>query len=177
MKKLKLILCVSRNSLIQNPGVKLKIHRKKKLGVILFVAAGLSATVGLTLFALGQNMNMFYTPSQVAMGEVESGRRFRIGGMVKEGSFISESDSLKVRFETTDFVHAVPIEYEGILPDLFREGQGIVAEGSVDSRGVFSASKVLAKHDENYMSQEVKAALDAADALKSNTSLQSISER
>ena len=106
----------------------MKIHRKKKLGVILFVAAGLSATVGLTLFALGQNMNMFYTPSQVAMGEVETGRRFRIGGMVKEGSFISESDSLKVRFETTDFVHAVPIEYEGILPDLFREGQGIVAE-------------------------------------------------
>jgi cytochrome c-type biogenesis protein CcmE len=101
----------------------LKLHRKKKLGVILFVAAGLSATVGLTLFALGQNMNMFYTPSQVAMGEVEAGRRFRIGGMVKEGSFVSESDSLKVRFETTDFVHAVPIEYEGILPDLFREGQ------------------------------------------------------
>ena len=155
----------------------MKLHRKKKLGVILFIAAGLSATVGLTLFALGQNMNMLYTPSQVAMGEVETGRRFRIGGMVKEGSFVSESDSLKVRFETTDFVHAVPIEYEGILPDLFREGQGIVAEGSVDSRGVFSASKVLAKHDENYMSQEVKAALDAAGASTANNSLQTNSER
>ena len=155
----------------------MKLHRKRKLAVILFVATGLSATVGLTLFALGQNMNMFYTPSQVAMGEVEVGRRFRIGGMVKEGSFISDSDSLKVRFETTDYAHAVPVEYEGILPDLFREGQGIVAEGSVDSQGVFSASKVLAKHDENYMSQEVKAALDASGASTANNSIQNNSER
>ena len=88
----------------------MKLHRKRKLAVILFVAAGLSATIGLTLFALGQNMNMFYTPSQVAMGEVEVGRRFRIGGMVKEGSFVSDSDSLKVRFETTDYSHSVPVE-------------------------------------------------------------------
>ena len=155
----------------------MKLHRKRKLAVILFVATGLSATVGLTLFALGQNMNMFYTPSQVAMGEVEVGRRFRIGGMVKEGSFVSDSDSLKVRFETTDYAHAVPVEYEGILADLFREGQGIVAEGSVDSQGVFSASKVLAKHDENYMSQEVKAALDASGASTANNSIQNNSER
>ena len=155
----------------------MKLHRKRKLAVILFVATGLSATVGRTLFALGQNMNMFYTPSQVAMGEVEVGRRFRIGGMVKEGSFVSDSDSLKVRFETTDYAHAVPVEYEGILPDLFREGQGIVAEGSVDSQGVFSASKVLAKHDENYMSQEVKAALDASGASTANNSIQNNSER
>lgn len=155
----------------------MKLHRKRKLAVILFVATGLSATVGLTLFALGQNMNMFYTPSQVAMGEVEVGRRFRIGGMVKEGSFVSDSDSLKVRFETTDYAHAVPVEYEGILPDLFREGQGIVAEGSVDSQGIFSASKVLAKHDENYMSQEVKAALDASGASTANNSIQNNSER
>ena len=155
----------------------MKLHRKRKLAVILFVATGLSATVGLTLFALGQNMNMFYTPSQVAMGEVEVGRRFRIGGMVKEGSFVSDSDSLKVRFETTDYAHAVPVEYEGILPDLFREGQGIVAEGSVDSQGVFSASKVLAKHDENYMSQEVKAALDASGASTANNSIQNNPER
>ena len=142
----------------------MKRHRKRKLAVIIFITLGLSATIGLTLFALGQNMNMFYTPSQVALGEVEAGRNFRIGGMVKEGTFISAMDSLQVRFETTDFIHSVPIEYEGILPDLFREGQGIVAEGSVDARGVFSASRVLAKHDENYMSQEVKAALDAASA-------------
>ena len=93
---------------------------------------------------------------------MREGQRIRIGGMVKEGSVVSANDSLQVRFETTDYVHAVPIEYEGILPDLFREGQGIVAEGSVDASGVFHASRVLAKHDENYMSQEVKAALDAA---------------
>ena len=155
----------------------MKLHRKRKLAVILFVATGLSATVGLTLFALGQNMNMFYTPSQVAMGEVEVGRRFRIARLVKEGSFVSDSDSLKVRFETTDYAHAVPVEYEGILPDLFREGQGIVAEGSVDSQGVFSASKVLAKHDENYMSQEVKAALDASGVSTANNSFQNNSER
>jgi cytochrome c-type biogenesis protein CcmE len=146
------------------------------LAVIIFVATGLSVTVGLTLFALGQNMNMFYTPSQVALGEVEVGRQFRIGGMVKEGTFVSASDSLRVNFETTDYVHAVPVQYEGILPDLFREGQGIVAEGSVDADGVFMASKVLAKHDENYMSQEVKAALDAAGTSQPNQNFQNRAE-
>jgi cytochrome c-type biogenesis protein CcmE len=142
----------------------------------MFVATGLSVTIGLTLFALGQNMNMFYTPSQVALGEVEVGRQFRIGGMVKEGTFVSATDSLRVKFETTDYVHAVPVQYEGILPDLFREGQGIVAEGSVDADGVFMASKVLAKHDENYMSQEVKAALDAAGTSQSNQNFQNRAE-
>jgi cytochrome c-type biogenesis protein CcmE len=121
-------------------------------------------------------MNMFYTPSQVALGEVEVGRQFRIGGMVKEGTFVSASDSLRVNFETTDYVHAVPVQYEGILPDLFREGQGIVAEGSVDAGGVFTASKVLAKHDENYMSQEVKAALDAAGTSQSSQNFQNRAE-
>ena len=140
----------------------MKTHRRKKLSIILFVAAGLSVSVGLILYAMSQNINLFYTPTQVAQGEVSVGQRIRIGGMVKEGSVVSANDSLQVRFETTDYVHAVPIEYEGILPDLFREGQGIVAEGSVDASGVFHASRVLAKHDENYMSQEVKAALDAA---------------
>ena len=140
----------------------MKPHRQKKLSMILFITAGLSVSVGLILYAMSQNINLFYTPTQVAQGEVREGQRIRIGGMVKEGSVVSANDSLQVRFETTDYVHAVPIEYEGILPDLFREGQGIVAEGSVDASGVFHASRVLAKHDENYMSQEVKAALDAA---------------
>ncbi len=140
----------------------MKTHRQKKLTIILFVTAGLTVSVGLILFAMSQNINLFYTPTQVAEGEVMIGQQIRIGGMVKEGSVVSANDSLLVRFETTDFIHAVPIEYEGILPDLFREGQGIVAEGTVDAAGVFHASRVLAKHDENYMSQEVKAALDAA---------------
>jgi len=142
----------------------MKPHRKKKLGIILFIAAGLSVAAGVTLFALSQNINMFFTPTQVADGEVKTDTYFRIGGMVKEGSIVHSGDSLEVKFITTDFVSDVPIQYEGILPDLFREGQGIVAEGKVDVAGVFQASKVLAKHDENYMSAEVKAAMDSAAA-------------
>lgn len=146
----------------------MKPHRKKKLGIILFIAAGLSVAAGVTLFALSQNINMFFTPTQVADGEVNAGTQFRIGGMVKEGSIVRADDSLQVKFVTTDFVSEVPIHYDGILPDLFREGQGIVAEGQVDSAGIFQASRVLAKHDENYMSPEVKAALDAAGASAEN---------
>lgn len=144
----------------------MKPHRRKKLGIILFIAAGLSVAAGVTLFALSQNINMFFTPTQVAEGEVEIGTQFRIGGMVKEGSIERAGDSLDVAFVTTDFVSDVPIQYTGILPDLFREGQGIVAEGQIDVAGVFKASRVLAKHDENYMSPEVKAAMDAAGASK-----------
>lgn len=146
----------------------MKPHRRKKLGIIVFIAVGLSLAVGLTVYALRQNINMFYTPTQVAQGEVNSGVNFRIGGMVKEGSIVEAQDSLQVDFVTTDYVSEVLIKYDGILPDLFREGQGIVAEGQIDSAGVFMASKVLAKHDENYMSQEVKAALDAAGASGQN---------
>ena len=149
----------------------MKPHRRKRLGIILFIAAGLSVSVGLILYAMSQNINLFYTPTQVAEGEVEVGQRIRIGGMVKEGSYESAEDSLQVRFETTDYVNSVPIYFEGILPDLFREGQGIVAEGTVDAEGIFQASRVLAKHDENYMSQEVKAALDAAGATPENHQL------
>lgn len=146
----------------------MKPHRQKRLGIILFIAVGLALAVGLTLFALRQNINMFYTPTQVAGGEVTTGVNFRIGGMVKEGSVEEAQDSLQVSFVTTDYVSDVPISYVGILPDLFREGQGIVAEGQIDAAGVFQASKVLAKHDENYMSPEVKAALDAAGASSEN---------
>ena len=146
----------------------MKPHRQKRLGIVLFIAVTLSLAIGLTLFALGQNIDLFFTPTQVAQGEVEAGQRIRIGGMVKEGSFYSADDSLMVQFATTDYVNEVVIHYEGILPDLFREGQGVVVEGSVDAAGVFRASRVLAKHDENYMSQEVKAALDAAGASATN---------
>ena len=146
----------------------MKPHRRKKLGIILFIAAGLSVAVGFAAFALKQNINMFYTPTQVSEGEVGAGQHFRIGGMVKTGTVLGAADSLKVSFVTTDFVSDVPIQYEGILPDLFREGQGIVAEGEMDAAGVFQASRVLAKHDENFMSPEVKAALDAAGASTDN---------
>ena len=146
----------------------MKPHRRNRLGVILFIAVGLSVATGLTLYALSQNINMFYSPTQVANGEVGAGTMFRIGGMVKDGSVDQRQESLAVSFVTTDFVHEVPIEYEGILPDLFREGQGIVAEGRLDAAGVFQASRVLAKHDENYMSPEVRAALEQAGASPEN---------
>ncbi|MCG8413540.1 MAG: cytochrome c maturation protein CcmE [Pseudomonadales bacterium] len=154
----------------------MKPHRQKRLGIILFIAMGLALAVGLTLFALRQNINMFYTPTQVAEGEVTTGVNFRIGGMVKEGSVEEAQDSLQVSFVTTDYVSDVPISYVGILPDLFREGQGIVAEGQIDAAGVFQASKVLAKHDENYMSPEVKAALDAAGASTENHPMSGLPE-
>jgi cytochrome c-type biogenesis protein CcmE len=150
----------------------MKPHRRKRLGIILFIAAGLSVAIGLTLFALSQNIDLFFTPTQVAQGEVNPGDRVRIGGMVREGSVESAQDSLQVRFATTDYVHDVDVRYEGILPDLFREGQGVVVEGSIDTNGVFQASRVLAKHDENYMSPEVKAALDAAGASADNHPMQ-----
>lgn len=150
----------------------MKPHRQKRLGIILFIAVGLSIAVGLTLFALGQNINMFYTPTQVAGGEVDAGVQFRIGGMVKAGTIQEDQSSLRVQFVTTDYSSDVPVVYEGILPDLFREGQGVVAEGQIDAEGVFLASKVLAKHDENYMSPEVKAALDAAGASSDNHPMQ-----
>ena len=141
----------------------MKSHRKKTLGIILFIAAGLSVAIGLSLYALSSNIDLFYTPTQVAAGEVTPGQRIRVGGMVKEGSVKHSEEQLQVNFITTDYAHDVDVQYSGILPDLFREGQGIVAEGSVTSDGQFLASRVLAKHDENYMSVEVKAAMDAAD--------------
>ena len=144
----------------------MKPHRRKKLAVILFIALGLSAGIGLTAYALRQNINMFYTPTQIAAGEVMGTQTIRVGGMVKEGSIESPGDSVVTKFIATDYAADVAIYYEGRLPDLFREGQGVVVEGQVDNAGIFQASKVLAKHDENYMSQEVRAALDASDMSK-----------
>ncbi len=116
--------------------------------------------VGLVLFALQENINLFYNPTQIAEGEAPEGARIRAGGMVVEGSIKRDDSSLLVNFELTDFNASIPVEYTGILPDLFREGQGIVAMGSVDASGVFQADEVLAKHDENYMPPEVQDALE-----------------
>lgn len=140
----------------------MKPHRRKKLGIIIFIAVGLGTAIGLSLYALSNNIDLFFTPTQVAAGEVTPGQRIRVGGMVKEGSVEHSQEVLEVSFITTDYNHDVRIQYAGILPDLFREGQGIVAEGAMAADGTFIASRVLAKHDENYMSVEVKAALDAA---------------
>ena len=141
----------------------MKPHRKKKLGIILFIASGLAVAIGLSLYALSNNIDLFFTPTQVMAGEVMEGQRIRIGGMVKDGSVEHDANSLAVRFITTDYSYDLPVHYDGILPDLFREGQSVVVEGAL-AGGVFTASRVLAKHDENYMSVEVKAAMDAAKA-------------
>jgi len=119
---------------------------------------GLSVAVGLTLYALSNNINLFYPPAEVAAGEAPEGTTIRVGGMVVDDSVIRDPESLKVSFQVTDFAEKVTIKYEGILPDLFREGQGIVAEGQLQN-GVLMADIVLAKHDEQYMPPEIAESL------------------
>lgn len=136
--------------------------RKKKLVLLSSMVAAVAVAVGLVLFALSENINLFYTPTQIAQGEAPVGQRIRAGGMVVEGSIKRAPDSLDVEFAVTDYEHEVVVKYSGILPDLFREGQGIVTMGSMNAEGQFEASEVLAKHDENYMPPEVEAALKAS---------------
>ena len=134
--------------------------RKKRLILVLFLVFGVGVAVSLALYALNQNINLFYSPLQIVNGEAPENTRIRAGGMVVEGSVIRDQQSLHVKFEMTDYAQTVPVEFTGILPDLFREGQGIVAQGSLDAQGVFQAVEVLAKHDENYMPPEVAYALE-----------------
>jgi cytochrome c-type biogenesis protein CcmE len=136
--------------------------RKKRLTIVLFLLVGVSVAVGLTTYALRQNINLFYDPSQIAEGEAPVDVRIRAGGMVEEGSVRRDPESLMVEFRVTDFTSSVLMEYTGILPDLFAEGQGVVAMGRLDGNGRFVADQVLAKHDENYMSPEVNEALEKA---------------
>jgi cytochrome c-type biogenesis protein CcmE len=141
-----------------------KMHpiRKKRLMIVLFLVAGVSIAVALTTYALRQNINLFYDPSQIAAGEAPMDVRIRAGGMVKENSVVRDPESLKVAFSVTDFTSSVPMEYTGILPDLFAEGQGVVAMGRLNEKGLFVADQVLAKHDEKYMPPEVNDALEKA---------------
>lgn len=134
--------------------------RKRKLGMMMLFIFILSLVVGLVLYALRQNISLFYTPTQIALGEATSLRPIRAGGMVVPGSIVREADGLTVHFKVTDYQHTVDIVYHGILPDLFREGQGIVASGLLIDNQHFKATNVLAKHDEKYMPPEVKDALD-----------------
>ncbi|HEY0963833.1 MAG TPA: cytochrome c maturation protein CcmE [Pseudomonadales bacterium] len=141
--------------------------RKQKLMIVFAILLGSAATVALLLFAFNQGLNVFYTPTEVAEGKVAARQNFRIGGMVKEGSLVKQGlEGSRIAFVATDMNEDIPVEYTGVLPDLFREGQGVVADGYLDESGVFQAQQILAKHDENYMSAEVKAALDAAAAKK-----------
>ena len=124
--------------------------------------AGLGIAAALVLNAFQSNLVFFLTPSQVAANEAPRDRNFRIGGLVEAGSVVRDKDGLTVRFRVTDTAQTIPVVYTGILPDLFREGKGVVAQGRVGSDGVFKASEVLAKHDENYMPPEAAEALKKA---------------
>ena len=135
--------------------------RHKRFALIIGALAALGAAAALVLSAFEENLVFFFTPTQVAAGEAPKNRAFRIGGMVKEGSV--QRDGVNVRFVVTDTAQDVPVMYTGILPDLFREGKGVVTQGKLDDGGkIFKASEVLAKHDENYMPPEAQAALDQA---------------
>lgn len=133
--------------------------RRKRLFVVLGILGGVAASVSLAVMASRQNIMFYYDPSQVAAGKEPLGKRFRIGGMVVKGSVARKPGDLQVRFVLTDFAHQVPVEYTGVLPDLFREGQGIIAHGTMNANGAFVADEVLAKHDEKYMPPEVAASL------------------
>ncbi|UYO75335.1 cytochrome c maturation protein CcmE [Halomonas qinghailakensis] len=136
--------------------------RKQKLFVILGLVSLTAIAVGLTLYALRSNINLFFSPVQIAQGDAPMERQIRAGGMVKEGSVSRDSESLDVEFTVTDYVDDLEVYYSGILPDLFREGQGVVVVGELQADGRLYADKVLARHDENYMPPEVAQALEEA---------------
>lgn len=138
--------------------------RKKRLLVISAIVLALGAAVALVMYALQQNINLFYSPSQIALGEAPRNANIRAGGLVVDGSVKRNPETLAVVFEVTDFQHTVIIEYRGILPDLFREGQGVVAQGQLNEDGIFIATEVLAKHDEKYMPPEVSEAVKKAQS-------------
>ena len=134
--------------------------RHKRIAMVAGGLAALAAAAALILTAFQQNLVFFFTPSQVAANEAPQGRTFRIGGLVEKGSVKRQPDGVTVRFVVTDTAKSMPVLYRGVLPDLFREGKGVVAQGRIGADGMFQASEVLAKHDENYMPPE------AADAVK-----------
>lgn len=142
--------------------------RKKRLTIVLFLVVGIAIAVGLTTYALRQNINLFYDPTEIAAGNAPMDVRIRAGGMVEEGSVKRDTDSLNVQFRVTDYSASVPVQYEGILPDLFAEGQGVVAMGRLNAEGLFMADQVLAKHDENYMPPEVAESLERAERKKAD---------
>ncbi|NCN88469.1 MAG: cytochrome c maturation protein CcmE [Gallionella sp.] len=140
--------------------------RQKRLTWILLGVALVAAAVGLVLFALKNNVSLYFTPTQVHHNEAPQGRNFRIGGLVEEGSVQREKDGLTVRFNITDTAERMAVIYKGILPDLFKEGKGVVAQGKLEEGNVFRAEEVLAKHDENYMPPEAADAIKKAEAGK-----------
>lgn len=150
--------------------------RTKRFALIAAGIVVLCAAAAFVLNAFQSNLVFFFTPTQVSNGEAPKGRTFRAGGMVKEGSLVRDNAAAgggnTVRFVITDTVHEMPVTYVGLLPDLFKEGKGVVAQGKLGDDGVFVASEVLAKHDENYMPPEAQHAMDQAAAAKAAKSVQ-----
>jgi cytochrome c-type biogenesis protein CcmE len=144
--------------------------RQKRMVLVGLVLAGVAGAVFLALTAFQKNLLYFYTPSQVASGEAPKDYTFRVGGLVVQGS-VKRSEGVTVRFDVTDGAATVPVTYTGILPDLFREGKGVVAQGQIKPDGKFNASEVLAKHDENYMPPEAQHALNQAAIEKASKTL------
>jgi cytochrome c-type biogenesis protein CcmE len=138
--------------------------RHKRLGFLLLGLVGLAAITGLVLNAMQGNLSYFFSPTEVAEGKAPSDHIFRLGGLVEMGSVQRASGDLKVNFVVSDGAEKINVSYTGILPDLFKEGQGVIAQGKLGGDGVFLAQEVLAKHDENYMPPEVKDALDKGHA-------------
>ena len=132
--------------------------RQKRMTLVASILVGVSVAAWLGMKALQANVMFFFDPSQIAAGQAPQGERFRLGGMVEKGSVVKSEGSLDIRFLVTDFKHTVPVKYSGILPDLFREGQGVVAHGRLQN-GTFVADEILAKHDEKYMPPEVAKSL------------------
>ena len=136
--------------------------RHKRIALIVAGLAVLAIAATLVLNAFRSNLVFFFTPTQVAAHEAPQGRNFRIGGLVEKGSVKRQPDGVTVRFVVTDTAKSVPVMFTGILPDLFKEGKGVVAQGKLGADGVFAASEVLAKHDENYMPPEAADAVERA---------------
>lgn len=141
-------------------------RKHRRLLAVLVGLVALSGATALVLAAFQDNIMLFYSPSDLAAQRPGSERSFRLGGLVEEGSLRRLDDGVTVSFRVTDLAKSVPVTYRGILPDLFREGQGVVAEGRLDDAGIFEASEVLAKHDETYMPPEVAEALKASGQWK-----------
>src|SRR6186997_2789615 len=137
-------------------------RRHKRIGFIVVGLAGLSLAAYLAASAFRNNLVFFFSPTQVAAKEAPVGRTFRIGGLVQDGTLKRDADGLTIRFVVTDTAASIPVVYKGILPDLFKEGRGCVAQGKIGADGVFRADQVLAKHDENYMPPQAGQAIDAA---------------
>lgn len=147
-------------------------RRQRRILFAIIGVMGIAVASALVIKALRSNIAYAYSPSQVVAGEAPAERIFRLAGMVRDGSLRKQAGSLQTQFVVTDNAHDLPVSYSGILPDLFKEGQGTVARGKMAADGVFYAEEVLAKHDESYMPPEVTDALQAADVNKTSRSLQ-----